>query len=428
MATKPQQFPPLELGGRQDGTPSIVPDSKPVHGREPLVCFVIEDEIEIQNLIAGALAPFNCRPENYRSAGAALVALQRTRPQLVFLDVSLEGSDAIDVLRGLGEAKFRGRVQLISGKDPQTLNDLQLIGERHSLAMLPPLQKPFRIHAVRQIVESHLAELNYPVAAPDAPVNLSYQKLLLDEVLRNNWFQLWYQPKIDIQKMKPVGAEGLARCVHPVFGVVKAKSFIPGADDATLAKLGERVLIQSLYDWPLFNTVGIPFKLSINLSVEALTRIPVAKIVRELKPKQSNWPGMIVEITEDQAIKDIHAIHEIATQLKLYGISIAIDDFGAGYSHLARLKELPFAELKIDRSLVSNCDRDEHTASLCRTAIELAHKFGTVAVAEGIEKAGEVRALQEMGCNIGQGYLFADATPRDKLIESMKRRMATARA
>jgi EAL domain-containing protein (putative c-di-GMP-specific phosphodiesterase class I) len=137
---------------------------------------------------------------------------------------------------------------------------------------------------------------------------------------------------------------------------------------------------------------------------------------------------MIVEITEDQAIKDIHVVHEIATQLKLYGISIAIDDFGSGYSHLARLKELPFAELKIDRSLIQNCDVDPDTASLCRMAVELAHKFNTVAVAEGIETAGEVRALQEMGCDVGQGYLFAKATPRDKLIAAMRKRLETAPA
>jgi EAL domain-containing protein (putative c-di-GMP-specific phosphodiesterase class I)/FixJ family two-component response regulator len=416
-----------EAGTRVPDAPSISPELS--SSAQSLTCFIIDDEPAIQNLLAGALAPFGCEPEKYRSAQAAMVALQRIRPHLVFLDVSLEGSDAVDVIRGLSDAKFTGKVQLISGTHPMALRDLQLIGERHALSMLPPLQKPFRIQAVRQIVEDNLAELTRsPAAAPEQPVDTSYQKLRLDEVLRNNWFQLWYQPKIDFKKMKPVGAEGLARCMHPVFGLVMPGAFIPGADDAALAKLGERVLIQALYDWPLFNRLGMPFKLSVNLSIEALTRIPIPKIVRELKPKESNWPGMIVEITEDQAIKDIHAIHEIATQLKLYGVSISIDDFGSGYSHLARLKDLPFEELKIDRSLVSNCDQDEQTASLCRTAIELAHKFDTVAVAEGIERPSEVRALQEMGCDLGQGYLFAHATPRDKLIESMKRRLASARS
>lgn len=424
--TKDSLISKAERGANIANAPSISPD---LNSSAPaLTCFIIDDEPAIQDLLAGALTSFGCQIEKFRSAQTALIALQRTRPRLVFLDVSLEGSDAIDVMRGLGEAKYAGMVQLISGTHPDTLHDLQLIGERHSLSMLPPLQKPFRIQRVRQVIEENLAELiNAPQEMPDKPVHSNYQKLRLSDVLNNNWFQLWYQPKIDIQKMRPVGAEGLARCVHPVFGTLTPASFLPGADDASLAKLGERALIQALYDWPLFDRLGFPFKLSINLTIESLTRIPVAKIVRELRPRESNWPGMIVEITEDQAIKDIHSIHEIATQLRLYGISIAIDDFGAGYSHLARLKELPFEELKIDRSLVSNCDQDEYTASLCRTAIELAHKFGTVAVAEGIERASEVRALQEMGCNIGQGYLFAHATPRDTLIASMKKRIADAR-
>ena len=75
-----------------------------------------------------------------------------------------------------------------------------------------------------------------------------------------------------------------------------------------------------------------------------------------------------------------------------------------------------------------NCDRDEQTATLCRTAIELAHKFDTVAVAECVERPSEVRVLQQMGCDIAQGHLFANATPRDTLIASMKKRMEQARA
>ncbi len=422
------QKPPLNASLQilSESSPALVPS----FGCGPkLIIFIVEDEPAIQDLLAGALAQYNFQIEKYRNAKAALVGLKRTRPQLIFLDVSLEGSDAIEVMRGLGAAKYGGKVQLVSGKDPRTLRDIQLVGERHMLSMLPPLQKPFRIQAVRQIIEDNLAELaRVPEAAPDKPIDISYQKLPLNEVLQNNWFQLWYQPKIDIQRMKPVGAEGLVRCIHPAFGEVRPASFMPGASEADLIKLSERVLVQAIYDWPLFNSLGIPFKLAINMPVAALLRIPIARVVRELRSKDGNWPGLIIEITEDQAIKDIHAVHEIATQLKLYDVSISIDDFGAGYSHLARLKELPFEELKIDRGLVSKCDQDEHTATLCRTAIELAHKFETVAVAEGIEHTSELRKLQEMGCDLAQGYLFAPATPRDKLIESMRKRLVAARA
>ncbi len=166
-----------DLKSLQADAPSVQPALLP--DGSALTCFIVDDEPAIQNLLAGALAPFGCKPECYKSAQGVLVALKRMRPHLVFLDVSLEGSDAIDVIRGLSEAKFSGRVQLISGKDPQTLRDLQLIGERHSLSMLPPLQKPFRINAVRQIVQDNLAELRPARKFPQQPVDLSYQKLRL---------------------------------------------------------------------------------------------------------------------------------------------------------------------------------------------------------------------------------------------------------
>ena len=107
-----------------------------------------------------------------------------------------------------------------------------------------------------------------------------------------------------------------------------------------------------------------------------------------------------------------------------YNIFLAIDDFGTGYSHLARLKELPFAELKLDRSLVTDCGVDEKNASLARAAIDLAHRFGTKAVAEGIEKTSELKALVQMGCDMGQGFLFAKPMPRDNLLSSLVRNAA----
>lgn len=406
------------------GGPAIAPQSAGQAGIS-FSCFIIDDEEAIQDLIEGALRPLNCEIQRFKSAKGALAAAARQQPDFIFLDASLEGSDAVEVIRGLGAMQFRGKVQLVSGSDLPILRDLEQVGERHSLWMLPALQKPFRINAIRQLVQDNISNSDpRGTASSDKPPDVSYKKLRLADVLQNNWFQLWYQPKIDLKKMQPVGAEGLARCVHPILGVVRPEAFLAGEDETTLAKLAERALIQSLYDWPLFGALGIPFKLTINCSVESLSRVPIAKIVRELRPKQGNWPGMIIEITEDQAIKDIGAIHEIATQLKLYGVSIAIDDFGAGYSHLARLKELPFAELKIDKSLIQNCDKNEHTSSLCRTAIELAHKFNSSAVAEGVERVEEVRALLQMGCDMAQGYLFAHATPRDKLIQSMHKRLA----
>jgi len=393
------------------------------------ICFVIDDEPGIQNIIAMAAENLGLKMERFREAAKALRAIKTIKPSLVFLDISLEGSDAIDVIRGLGDAGFRGTVQLMSGKDSVLMEQIKRVGERHSLTMLPPLQKPFRLEAVRTIVKNHIAapiqklETLNVKAGPDHPFA---GRIDLDPALRKNWLELWYQPKIDLKKMQFSGAEGLIRCRHPEKGIVMPGSFLPYADENDLLRLTEAVLRIALADWPKFAQIGFPFKLAINVPINALIKLPIRSIVQECKPKNHDWPGMILEITEDQVVKNISLAHEIATQLRIYDIVLAIDDFGTGYSHLIRLKELPFAELKLDRSLVKNCGEDQSNASLCQAAIELAHRFGSLAVAEGVETKSEVMALRRMGCDVGQGFLFAKPMPRDELLSSLVEHAASS--
>lgn len=406
--------------------PDLVP-GLPSASRVSMACFVVDDEPGIQNIIAAAAEGFGFQVERFRSAAKALAALETTKPSLLFLDVSLEGSDAIDVIRGLGEAGFRGAVQLMSGKDPVTLSEVKLVGERHNLVMLPALQKPFRLEAVRRIVREHMENPRQIAEASgkqSASADISTSRVDLEAMLRKNWLEVWYQPKIDLGKMKFAGAEGLVRCRHPEKGIIPPAAFLPYATENDMVRVTELVLRAALADWEKFAQIGFPFKLAVNVPVNVLLKLPIHTIVREHKPKNQNWPGMILEVTEDQVVKDTALVHEIATQLRIHNILIAIDDFGTGYSHLSRLKELPFAELKLDRSLVMNCGEDKHNASLCQAAIELAHRFGTLAVAEGIETASELKALVGMNCDIGQGYLFAKPATRDDLLSSLVRNAA----
>ncbi len=383
------------------------------------VCVVVDDEPGIQNIVVGAAAALGCQVAHFRSADKALEAIEKLKPTLLFLDVSLEGSDAIDVIRGLGASGFTGTVQLMSGRNAQTMEEVRRVGERYSLTMLPPLRKPFRLEAVRTIVRQHLAAPAQKIetaVAKVAPEPSLPGRVDLEAILRKNWLELWYQPKIDLKEMRFAGAEGLVRCRHPEKGIVPPAAFLPDADENSLMRLTEMVLRTALADWAKFAQIGFPFRLAINVPVNVLVKLPIHALVRELRPKSENWPGIILEITEDQVVRDIPLVHEIATQLRIHDIVLAIDDFGTGYSHLARLKELPFAELKLDRSLVTNCGSEKDKALVCQAAIELAHRFGATAVAEGIENVSELKALRQMGCDMGQGFLFAKPMPRDKLL------------
>jgi EAL domain-containing protein (putative c-di-GMP-specific phosphodiesterase class I) len=114
---------------------------------------------------------------------------------------------------------------------------------------------------------------------------------------------------------------------------------------------------------------------------------------------------------------------KIANQLQVSGIKIAIDDFGAGYSSFSSLRELPFAELKVDRSFVMGCSTDATNAAICQTAIDLAHRFGSAAVAEGVETQADLQALMIMGCDFGQGVLIAPPMPKERFLELLRQRM-----
>ena len=245
----------------------------------------------------------------------------------------------------------------------------------------------------------------------------------VDEALRDARIELWYQPKIDIKQRCLAGAEALARIRHPERGVMLPVSFLPGVNEDVMARLTEHALLTVLRDWTVFDEAGFNLRLAINVPVNLLDRLPIATIVGENRPKATYWPGLIVEVTEDQIVRDIRRSQEIAAQLRVSGISVAIDDFGAGFSSFSSLRELSFAELKLNDSFVKGCAGDPTNAAICQTAIDLAHRFGSAAVAEGIETVADLQVMQIMGCDFGQGNLIAPPMPQADFMALLQQRM-----
>jgi EAL domain-containing protein (putative c-di-GMP-specific phosphodiesterase class I) len=249
-------------------------------------------------------------------------------------------------------------------------------------------------------------------------------KITLADVLTRGWFELWYQPKIELRTMRLAGAEALVRARHPERGVLPPGLFLPGASEADMLALTERVIETALRDWTDFAANGLALKIAVNVPVSALVKLPIGTIVREGRPAADNWPGLILEVTEDEIIRDLKLANNAADELKASHCSLALDDFGAGYSSIARLRQLPFSELKIDRAYVINCHSDRVNAGLCEVFVELAKRFGLKTVAEGIESTHESHKLQALGCDIGQGYLFAKPMSKAKLIGISRQRGA----
>jgi EAL domain-containing protein (putative c-di-GMP-specific phosphodiesterase class I) len=233
-------------------------------------------------------------------------------------------------------------------------------------------------------------------------------KVTLTKALKHGWLEVWYQPKVSLQTHKMVGAEGLIRARHPELGVLGPGAFLPGAGEPEMLAMTEMVILTALRDWNDCAAVGMPkLNLAVNVPASAFVELPIARIIREERPKSTDWPGLILEVTEDQIVNDLKMANEVASELRGQNCSLAIDDFGAGYSSLGRLRQLPFSELKIDRAYVTDCHTDKMKAGMLDSIIELARRFGLKTVAEGIESAHESHKLQGLGVGIGQGFLFA---------------------
>jgi EAL domain-containing protein (putative c-di-GMP-specific phosphodiesterase class I)/CheY-like chemotaxis protein len=393
---------------------TIVPEAP----QAPPHAFVIDDEEGICKFISMTLDKLGIESESFPTAGQAILALERRIPDIIFLDIALKRSDAVDVLRGLGETDYKGVIQLMSGTNTELLEDVRRVGTRHGLNLLPPLTKPFRSEAIRKALAS--AHLDHGTAAGGERERVD--TIDLDEALKNKWLELWYQPKIDLRTKTLAGAEGLIRCRHPVRGMLAPSAFLPEASERSLLELTEFVTVNALHDWDEFASAGVPLHTAVNTDVKTLANLPLAALIREHRPRNEQWPGLILEVTEGDVVKDVALVHEIATQLRIYNVTFAIDDFGEGYSSFARLREFPFGELKLDRSFVNNCATDAKNAGICRAIIELAHHFGALAVAEGLENAADLQAVHRLGCDLGQGYFLARPMPKAQFVTLLRQR------
>jgi EAL domain-containing protein (putative c-di-GMP-specific phosphodiesterase class I)/FixJ family two-component response regulator len=386
-------------------------------------CFVVDDEPAIRQLLREILLSYDIAVEEY--SGVSRTFLERVaskQPALIFMDIMLEDSDAVEALLGLSKLKYKGKVQLISGRGTELLRDVQRIGKNHRINMLPVMEKPLRPNMLSDVVEHVYSSAPPPILETTASISLA-------EALTENWVTVWYQPKIDLKRMCLVGTESLARVEHPTRGLFLPSSFLPQAEPDDLVRLTEHILVTTLHDWPdIYKAAGGPLTPAINVPVAALNNARIARLFRRHAPKHPEWHGMIAELMESQIVNDIELACEIATQLKIYNIELSIDDFGEGYSSFSRLKEVPFCELKIDRQFVKNCAKNEINSAICQSVIDLAHRLNCVAVAEGVDNEADLRALHQMGCDMVQGFLLARPMPKERLTAVLRQRREKSRA
>ncbi len=222
-----------------------------------------------------------------------------------------------------------------------------------------------------------------------------------------------YQPKVSISDGEVIGAEALVRWQHPQRGLIYPDAFIPLAEHTGLiGPLTTYVLDAALTQARVWMDAGRPLIVAVNLSTRNLLDEDLPGQVADLLAAHAVPAELLkLEVTESALMSEPDKAARLLNALAAFGVQISIDDFGAGYTSLGQLKNLPVAELKIDKSFILNMSNDPTCAVIVHSIVDLGHSLGLTIVAEGVETAAILTDLRAVGCDVAQGYYLSRPVP-----------------
>ncbi|QLC24950.1 EAL domain-containing response regulator [Parasphingopyxis algicola] len=334
-------------------------------------------------------------------------AYERLDPTVVLLDLTMPDTDGVEFLRNLAKRNCTAPVILVSGQDERVIATAERLGRMFGLDMRNVLQKPVGVTDLEAALQE-VRTKNISITADTLSTSITEGELVLH-----------FQPKIGLQSgdgFPVVGSEALARWNHPAHGLLPPNDFVPLAEESGLiGKLSDEVLRQAITQIGIWQRNGIALPVAVNLSPKQLTDLTLPDRIAELVAEANiERPLLTLEVTEQAAMADTGKAMDILTRLRLKDITIALDDFGAGYSSLVEIYRMPFSELKLDRSLITDIDTSRDARTVVRALVALAQELKMPVCAEGVETENTVTFLQDIGCEIAQGFFFAKPMPADE--------------
>lgn len=389
-----------------------VASPRAIGARSPGRTYVVEDHDLVLSLLSSWFSSRGHRVE--ACPPSKIDALEKIdRHDLVVLDLCLGDRDGIDVLQLLSERGFHGDVILISAFPESVIETAREVGADFGVHVLGALRKPLAFDRLDALLASrHRPERN---AASSQVATTS-----LAEALRDGRVTFWYQPIFDARTLRVVSVEMLARLGGPGETV---RTFGPALAEAGADALHELARVALDDADRLTRTLvarGVePLPIAINVPSSLLEGRLFGPILERLEA----MPAPIgFEVSELDPFRDLSEARRTAMRAILRGARFSLDDFGMINSNIDRLMQIPFDELKIDRSFVDGCREVPFRDAVCRCAVDLARTRGAMVVAEGVETAGDFLHLRRLGVDRVQGYLFSRPIPAGDLVNRIAAR------
>lgn len=339
--------------------------------------------------------------------------LENWQPDYLAIDLIMPQMDGVQVLLELAHRNCKAPIILTSGAGLQILSAAARSAVAHQLSILGVLAKPFNTKTFRELLAQSNSNqaFNVSFSSPIPQVSSVVADDLV-EALANKQISIVYQPKVSCDTYTLRGFEALARWNHPEHGYISPDVFIRIAEENNLIDPLTLAVMDIALPW--FASVQqlcseeSPLTLSLNISALSLNNLTLFDRLEQLCLEHRLAPtSIMLELTETAAMGDPITSLDILTRLRMKGFKVSIDDFGTGYSSMLQLVRLPFSELKVDKTFVMTANSVPESKLVIKAIIELAQSLGLQVTAEGIEDEQTLQFLQNLRCDLAQGYLIA---------------------
>jgi len=386
--------------------------------RTSLRILVIDDEPFMLTLLERTLRRLGYASVETCADGAtalARLADPTAGADVVLLDLQMPGMDGIEVIRGLVSQGYGGSLVLVSGEDERMLQTAAKLVRAQRIELLGHLQKPVAPEDLAALLDGWQP----PQARRQRAPGKAYGAEALRAAIAGGQLVNHYQPKVVLATGRVTGVECLVRWQHPEDGLVFPDRFIGLAEEHGLIDdLTRVVLADALAQARRWHDAGLKLSVAVNVSMDNLVALDFPeRVVAAVRAAGVAPEALTLEVTESRLMRDLTAALDILTRLRLKRIRLSIDDFGTGHSSLTQLADIPFDQLKIDRSFIHGAGRDRTLQAIYDANLRLARGLGMEVVAEGVEDAADWAHLRRTGCDLAQGYFIARPMPATAVAE-----------
>ncbi|ARR45997.1 EAL domain-containing response regulator [Vibrio campbellii] len=376
-----------------------------------LNAMVIDDHPLQITLLKQMLLRHEVSVSTFEDVDAAIRHAKESYVDIIFCDLQMPDKDGIDMMEMLNQIGYQGKVVLVSAMELTIVTAVRAMCETFSFEVLGKLLKPYE--------ESQVVEMLRRVGAEPAKTRRFHQDIYLQDqeflfALAEGRVKNYYQPLADANTGEVIGYEALARWSHPIYGVLGPHRFLSIVERCHLsAELFEAVFSNALYD---MKNRGFKHHISLNVDHENLEDPEFANQFIERCDENGICPDhFTIEITERDTFQSSPALYKNLLKFRMNGVTISIDDFGTGSSSLEKLAQLPFNELKIDRSFVQGLVHDPKKKNIVLAICALAKSLNISVVAEGVEDEKTLDAMRHYTVDVCQGYFIDKPMPLEAI-------------